>query len=132
MMRHIKTLTWKPMQCFGSWAGPYNPYKFKDWLVPKTVPSNKQLYNDIRNQDKHVLPPVRNMRHVNPVRQSGPLPPYSGTYTMEDIKKVFDGSTIGNDFHYCQMDVDEVMRRVPGVNSLLCRLLERRLNTSLS
>ena len=55
------------------------------------------------------------MRHVNPVRQSGPLPSYSGTYTMEDIKKVFDQATMGKDFHYCQMDVDEVMRRVPGV-----------------
>ncbi len=55
------------------------------------------------------------MRHVNPVRQSGPLPAYSGTYTMEDIKKIFDQTTIGKDFHYCQMDVDEVMRRVPGV-----------------
>jgi hypothetical protein len=55
------------------------------------------------------------MRHVNPVRQSGPLPAYSGTYTMEDIKKIFDQTTIGRDFHYCQMDVDEVMRRVPGV-----------------
>jgi hypothetical protein len=55
------------------------------------------------------------MRHVNPVRQSGPLPAYSGTYTMEDIKKIFDQTTFGKDFHYCQMDVDEVMRRVPGV-----------------
>lgn len=55
------------------------------------------------------------MRHINPVRQSGPLPSYSGTYTMEDIKKIFDQTTFGKDFHYCQMDVDEVMRRVPGV-----------------
>ena len=35
---------------------------------------------------------------------------------MEDIKKVFDQTCIGNDFHYCQMDVDEIMRRVPGVS----------------
>ena len=49
------------------------------------------------------------MRHVNPVRQSGPLPSYYGTYTMEDIKKLFDQTTMGKDVHYCQMDVDEVM-----------------------
>lgn len=55
------------------------------------------------------------MRHVNPVRQSGPLPSYYGTYTMEDIKKLNDQTTIGRDVHYCQMDVDEIMRRVPGV-----------------
>lgn len=59
------------------------------------------------------------MRHINPVRQSGPLPAYSGTYTMEDIKKIFDQATIGKDYHYCQMDVDEVMRRVPGVKLLI-------------
>lgn len=55
------------------------------------------------------------MRHVNPVRQSGPLPSYSGSYTIEDMKKVFDQTCFGWDFNYCQMDVDEVMRRVPGV-----------------
>ena len=46
------------------------------------------------------------MRHVNPVRQSGPLPSYSGTYTIEDIKKLTDQFTMGKDVHYCQMDVD--------------------------
>lgn len=46
------------------------------------------------------------MRHVNPVRQSGPLPSYSGTYTMEDIKKVLEQANMGYDFNYCQMDVD--------------------------
>ena len=55
------------------------------------------------------------MRHVNQVRQSGPLPAYSGTYTMEDYKRFFDQTNFAKDFHYTQMDVDEVMRRVPGV-----------------
>lgn len=55
------------------------------------------------------------MRHVNPVRQSGPLPTYAGNYTIEDIKKMYDGTCVGFDFNYIQMDVDEVMRRVPGV-----------------
>lgn len=64
------------------------------------------------------------MRHVNPVRQSGPLPSYSGTYTIEDIKKLTDQFTMGKDIHYCQMDVDELMRRVPGVLYVLCRLPE--------
>ena len=38
---------------------------------------------------------------------------------MEDIKKVFDQTSFPKDHHYCQMDVDEVMRRVPGVYHLL-------------
>lgn len=70
------------------------------------------------------------MRHVNPVRQSGPLPSYYGTYTMEDIKKLFDQTTMGKDVHYCQMDVDEVMRRVPGVPPPLDRSPGRKWNTS--
>lgn len=86
------------------------------------MPSNQDIYNAVRNSENEVVPPVRNMRHVNPVRQSGPLPAYSGTYTMEDIKKIFDQTTMGKDFHYCQMDVDEVMRRVPGVKIIFITL----------
>lgn len=74
------------------------------------------IYDTVRDQDKIVVPPVHNMRHINPIRQSGPLPAYSGTYTMEDIRKMFDQFSYNNDFHYCLVDVDEVMRRVPGVS----------------
>jgi len=49
------------------------------------------------------------------VRESGPLPAYDGPYTMEDIRKVMWNATIGNDLHYCATDVDEMMRRVPGI-----------------
>lgn len=66
------------------------------------------------------------MRHVNPVRQSGPLPSYYGTYTMEDLKKIFDQTTVPKDIHYCQMDVDEVMRRVPGVVMVTVRSLGKK------
>lgn len=59
--------------------------------------------------------PVRNVRHVNPVRESGPLPAYDGTYTMEDIRRVVWNTSVGRDFCYCQADVDEIMRRVPGI-----------------
>jgi len=84
----------------------------------------------VKNQEKAVTPPVRNMRHVNPIRQSGPLPSYYGTYTMEDLKKLFDQTTMGKDVHYCQMDVDEVMRRVPGVVLWKFRSLARKWNIS--
>lgn len=60
-------------------------------------------------------PPLRNNRHINPVRESGPLPAYDGPYTMEDIRKVMWNATIGNDIHYCATDADEIMRRVPGI-----------------
>lgn len=55
------------------------------------------------------------MRHINPVRESGPLPPYDGPYTMEDIRKVMWNSSVGFDFCYIAQDVEEIMRRVPGI-----------------
>ena len=106
--------------------------RFKDHFVPQSYLINKEIYDSVRNQDDILLPPVRNMRHINPVRQSGPLPAYSGTYTMEDIKKVFDGTHIGYDFNYCQMDVDELMRRVPGVPVPSSRSPGKKRSTSSS
>ncbi len=60
-------------------------------------------------------PPLRNSRHINPVRESGPLPAYDGPYTMEDIRKVMWNTTVGRDICYCVTDVEEIMRRVPGI-----------------
>jgi hypothetical protein len=34
---------------------------------------------------------------------------------MEDIRKIMLNTSVGRDFHYCQTDVDEIMRRVPGI-----------------
>ena len=59
--------------------------------------------------------PVRNMRHVNPTRQSGPLPPYEGPYTMEDVRKIYMQTHVGYDMNYCSTDPEEIMRRVPGI-----------------
>lgn len=65
----------------------------------------------------HSVPnsPIRNMRHINPVRESGPLPAYDGNFNMEDIRKVYHNTAIGRDMCYCQMDPEEIMRRVPGI-----------------
>lgn len=49
------------------------------------------------------------------MRESGPLPAYDGPYSMEDIRSVMTNVSVGEDQSYCQMDVDEVMRRVPGI-----------------
>lgn len=34
---------------------------------------------------------------------------------MEDIKDIFFHTSVGRDFCYCQMDPEEIMRRVPGI-----------------
>ncbi len=55
------------------------------------------------------------MRHINPVRQSGPLPPYDGTYTMEDIRKIPINASFGGENDGLHQDPEEIMRRVPGI-----------------
>jgi hypothetical protein len=55
------------------------------------------------------------MRHISPVRQSGPLPLYDGAFTIEDMKRIFYNSSFNHSKHPCSVDVDELMRRVPGL-----------------
>lgn len=62
-----------------------------------------------------VPPPIYNMRHVHPVRQSGPLPAYDGPYTMEDIKKMYSQMKAPWDGCAQSTDIEEMMRRVPGL-----------------
>ena len=55
------------------------------------------------------------MRHIHPVRESGPIPPYDGPYTMEDIKKVYGQMKCPWDHTPQSTDVEELMRRAPGL-----------------
>jgi len=38
-----------------------------------------------------------------------------GEYTMEDVRDIFHYTTVGRDLCYAQMDIDELMRRLPGL-----------------
>lgn len=44
---------------------------------------------------------------------------------MEDIRKIFMNTSIGYDFHHCSTDVDEIMRRVPGITRKECEFITR-------
>ena len=99
---------------FGS-GGPYNPHRYRDYSVPKNYPSNEEIENFLVTVHSMPNQPVRNMRHISPVRQSGPLPAYDGPTSIEDMKKTFYYATYPNDKHPCSIDVDELMRRVPGI-----------------
>ena len=96
-------------------GGAYNPHNYKDHSTPKEYPNNEDVVNYL--ESIYSLPnfPRRNMRHVNPVRQSGPIPPYDGPHTMENIRKTFHNACISNSRHPCSVDIDELMRRVPGI-----------------
>jgi len=84
-------------------------------MAPANYPKNEEIFNHVA--EAHTLPrtPVRNMRHILPVRESGPLPAYDGTYTMEDIRNVYDKTHISRDYHTCSHLPEEIMRRVPGI-----------------
>jgi len=55
------------------------------------------------------------MRHIHPVRQSGPIPPYDGPWSMEDVKRVSQHMNLPWDFYPQHSDIEEMMRRVPGL-----------------
>jgi hypothetical protein len=82
-------------------SGPYNPAKYKDYYVPRTLPKNEEIYEYVHSTHSVPNSPIRNVRHINPIRESGPLPAYDGTYTMEDIKDIFFNTSVGRDFCYC-------------------------------
>ena len=69
----------------------------------------------IKSAHSNLPLPLYNMRHLHPVRQSGPLPPYDGPYTMEDIKKIYGQMKAPWDGTMQSTDVEEIMRRVPGL-----------------
>lgn len=48
--------------------GPYNPTKYKDYLVPRTLPENKEIYEYVRSAASIPNSPIRNCRNINPVR----------------------------------------------------------------
>ena len=84
-------------------------------MVPRQRPSAKEVVEMTRYQSTLPDPPMRNLRHINPIRQSGPLPSYDGPYSIEDIRKIWFNTNIGRDSNYCYTEPDEIMRRVPGI-----------------
>lgn len=104
-----------PAQQMAFSGGPYNPLAFKSSLVPEQLPSTEDIYANIKTFHSNPPPPVYNMRHIHPVRQSGPIPPYDGPFTMEDVKKVYGQMRAPWDHTAQSTDIEEIMRRVPGL-----------------
>jgi len=96
-------------------GGPFNPLSFKASLVPEELPTTEDIYANIKTFHSNPAPPVYNMRHIHPVRQSGPIPPYDGPFTMEDVKKTYGQMRAPWDHTLQSTDLEEIMRRVPGL-----------------
>lgn len=75
----------------------------------------EDLYANIKTFHSQPPPPIYNMRHIHPVRQSGPIPPYDGPWTMEDIKKLYGEMRAPWDHTAQSTDIEELLRRVPGL-----------------
>jgi len=73
------------------------------------------MYTTVKTYHEEPVDPIYNMRHIHPVRQSGPIPPYDGPYTMEDVKKMYGEMRCPYDYTPQSTDVEELMRRAPGL-----------------
>ena len=73
------------------------------------------MYAGIKTFHSEPPPPIYNMRHIHPVRQSGPIPSYDGPWTMEDIKKLYGQMRAPLDKMPQSTDIEELMRRAPGL-----------------
>lgn len=95
--------------------GPYNPLNYKKMLVSERRITTEEAYYLSKREKEFNNKPVYNMRHVHPIRQSGPIPPFYGPYTMEDIRKVGWALRAGYEGVQESTDCEELMRRVPGL-----------------
>lgn len=87
----------------------------RKYLIILTLCRTEDIYANIKTFHSNPPPPIYNMRHIHPVRQSGPTPAYDGTWTMEDIKKLYGNMRAPWDYTAQSTDIDELMRRVPGL-----------------
>ena len=97
-------------------AAPYNPLKYLQSYVPTKMPTRKEVFDNVHTQHSGHGSVIHNLRHINPVRQSGAVPPFDGPFTMEDmLKSAYDEYQKLHDRCYPSTDTEEIMRRVPGV-----------------
>jgi hypothetical protein len=92
-----------------------NNYHRKHNKLIKHDYRTEDIYANIKTFHSEPPPPIYNMRHIHPVRQSGPIPPYDGPWTMEDIKKMYGDMRVPWDHTAQSTDIEELLRRVPGL-----------------
>lgn len=95
--------------------GPYNPLNYRTKLVPERRITTEESYYLEKKALEVGNKPMYSMRHVHPIRQSGPIPPFAGPYTMEDVRKVSYHMRVGSEPVPESTSAEELMRRVPGL-----------------
>lgn len=95
--------------------GPFNPLNYKTKLVSENRATTEEEYYLTKRQKEFGNLPSYSMRHVHPIRQSGPIPPFSGPWNMEDVRKVGWSLRVGSEPVVQSTSCEELMRRVPGL-----------------
>ncbi|CAG9333569.1 unnamed protein product [Blepharisma stoltei] len=97
-------------------AQPYNPMKYLQSYIPTKMPTKEEIEEGVKTAHENAGMLVHNVRHINPLRQSGPIPAFDGPFSMEDIlQNSYQEYFKINDICYPSTDAEEIMRRVPGV-----------------
>jgi len=95
--------------------GPFNPYAYRKKLIPEGRATTEETYFRVKKYKEYGSHPSYSMRHVHPIRQSGPIPPFAGPWTMEDVKKTAYTLRVGSEPTNESTCCEELMRRVPGL-----------------
>lgn len=95
--------------------GPYNPFNYKTKLVSERRLTTEEEYFYQKKLKEFGNLPTYSMRQVHPIRQSGPIPPFAGPYTMEDVRKVGFALRAPWEPTNESTSCEELMRRVPGL-----------------
>lgn len=95
--------------------GPFNPLAIKNRLAPEGRISTDEEYLINKKVSEFGSAPMYSMRHVHPIRQSGPIPPFAGPYTMEDARKAGWNLRVAWEGVQESTSCEELMRRVPGL-----------------
>ena len=95
--------------------GPYNPLNYKYKTAPEKNLTTEESYFISKKYKEFGELPMYSMRHVHPIRQSGPIPPFAGPYTMEDIRLANGNQRVLYEELNEKISADEMMRSVPGL-----------------
>ena len=95
--------------------GPFNPFTYRSKLVNEKFVTTEEKYYYRKREAEFNHKPMYSMRHVHPIRQSGPIPPFAGPYNMEDARKAGYYWRKGVEGVAESTDIEELMRRIPGL-----------------
>ena len=112
---YTKTPLFNSFQLKSFSHGPYNPLNYKSNAIHEKKVTTEEAYFLAKKYKEFGELPMYSMRHVHAMRQSGPIPPFAGPYTMEDIRNAEASQAVSVEEFNEKVSAEEMMRRVPGL-----------------